>query len=456
MENGVNRRLPMAPRDSARANLLVALVALAAALATLPGCTTTNGRVEVSSSPAGARILIDGADSGQQTPSSLVLPTAKKKYTIGIERSGFNPVVREVELAKDFDVMGPEEAVGRICISPCCCGLPLLKFLHPVDIDTKFVPSRIDATLEIAGQGARLDVKPSPFEAYLDGKLVALLEGNYLVTTVGDHELQIRSADCRPYSRSIHVDERVYQRISVELEAEGQGLLVDGSPAGAKVYLDDQYQGNLGAGKRRVRAEPGPHMLRVDLDGYRPWQDVVQVERDRYQDVVIDLQLEGQGIRVRKPEGIDVKTPEIQVLVDGKLQGSAFDEPVRMEPGDHEVEIRVSGRDARIVKVHVTKDSWIDLEPGTKSGRNGKPQVQLDQQGIRIIEPEDLDEDFGPADITILVDGTMRAQAFGRIIPLEPGDYDVEVRVTHHEPWRQRVRVTRKQVLDVWPALKEK
>ena len=37
----MNRRLPTAPRDSARANLLVALVALAAALRLPPGSATT-------------------------------------------------------------------------------------------------------------------------------------------------------------------------------------------------------------------------------------------------------------------------------------------------------------------------------------------------------------------------------------------------------------------------------
>jgi hypothetical protein len=411
--------------------------------------------VEVSSSPSCARILIDGVDSGLQTPESVVLSTSKKRYTISLDKAGFNPVSREVVLSKDVDVIGPDEAVSTICISPFCCFLPLLRLLHPVDVETRFVPSRIDATLEVAGQGAKLEVTPAQFEAYLDGKLVALLEGNYLVTTPGDHELEIRAPGCRAYTRSIRVDERVYQRITVELPVEGQGLLVSGSPAGAKIYLDDQYQGNLGEEARRVRCEPGPHMLRVDLEGYRPWQDVVQVAADRYQDISIDLKLEGEGLLVRKPEGLSARTPQIQILVDGTLRGSAFDQPVRLDPGDHEVEIRVSGREMRKVRVNVAKDAWLELEPGPKlDSRGGKPQVQLEQQGVRILEPDDLDADLEPADVEIRVDGTLRAQEFGKLVPLEPGEYDLEVRVRGYESWRQRVKVVRRQVLELWPSLR--
>jgi len=425
---------------------------LALALLLLAGCAT-NRRVEVNSTPAGARILIDGVDSGQQTPASVVLSTSTRRYAITLEKPGFNPVSRSVELAKEVDVISADEAVGSICLAPCCCGLPLLRLLRPVDVSTKFVPSRIDATLEVSGQGARLEVTPAPFEAWLDGRLVALLEGNYLVTSVGDHELEIRAAGCRTYLRSIRVDERVYQRIVVELQVEGQGLLVSGTPAGAKVYLDDQYQGNLGDAPRRVRAEPGPHMLRVELDGWRPWQDVVQVAAERYDEISIDLKLEGQGIRVRAPEGRIERNAEIQILVDGQLQGSAFDQPVRLEPGEHDVEIRVSGREPRRVKVRVTKDAWLELEPGPRAdSRQGKSQVQLDQQGIRVIEPRDLGREH--SDPQILVDGALRAQQFDRVIALDPGDYELEVRVHGFEPWTQRVHVTRRQVLEVRPPLR--
>jgi hypothetical protein len=415
--------------------------------ALLGGCTTTS-RVQVNSTPEGARILIDGADSGQVTPSSVQLSNDKENYTLTVEKPGFNPVVRDVKFSRDVDVMGPEEAGCRICIAPCCLGFSLLKFLHPFDVTSKFVPSQIDATLEVAGQGARLSVSPEPFEVYLDGKLVALLERNYLVTAPGDHELEIRATGCRSYRRSIHVDERVYQKLDVELAVEGQGLLLRGAPTGAKIYVDDQFQGNLGEGNRRVKAESGPHQLRIEADGYRTWTDVVQVQTDHYEELVIQLRLEGQGFVVRKPEGLPATTPEIQVQVDGTLRASAFDAPVRVEPGAHDVEIRVNGRQPRHLRVEVPKDGWIDLEPGP--ARDGNTQVVVDVQGVRVNAPPDL-ETTPPQDVQILVSGSLRGQLFGRLIPLEPGDYDVELRIRGYRPWSQRVHVSSKQALDVWP-----
>jgi hypothetical protein len=418
------------------------------------GCATA-GRVEVGSTPAGARILIDGVDSGQQTPSSVVLSTSQKRYTLTIEKPGFNPASREVVFTKQVDVIDADEAVASILCAPCCCFLPLFNLLDPVDVETRFVPSHIHAMLEVAGQGARLEVTPAEFETYLDGRLVTLLEGNYLVTTPGLHELEIRAAGRRPYARSIQVDERVYQPMKVELPIEGQGLLLTGSPDGAKVYVDDQYQGALGDGARRVRAEPGPHLLRIEAEGYRPWQDVVQLTADRFDELRIELALEGQGILVRKPEGLPSKTPDIQVIVDGKVHASAFDQPIRLEPGEHEIEIRVHGREPRRVRVQIEANAWLDLEPGARGDPRGpKSQAVLDVQGVRIVEPEGLPPGLGPEDVQILVDGALAAEALGRLIPIaSEGDHDVVVQVRGFRPWSQRVRVTSRQVLDVWPRL---
>ena len=64
-----------------RVNRLVRLAAALPLLAlfSLVGCQTTCN-VQVNSTPAGARILIDGGDSGQQTPATVVLATQTTKH----------------------------------------------------------------------------------------------------------------------------------------------------------------------------------------------------------------------------------------------------------------------------------------------------------------------------------------------------------------------------------------
>ena len=363
-------------------------------------------------------------------------------------------MTREVELTKDVDVMDADEAVKNVCCAPCCCGLTLLNFLKPFEVNTVFVPRSIDAKLEVAGQGVRLNVRPTECEAYVDGKLCTPLEGGYFLMSPGDHELEVKADGFRNYQRAVHVDVRVYQQVDIDLPIEGQGLLLVGTPDGARVYVDDQYKGNLGGDARRIRTEPGPHLVRVELEGWRGWQDIVQTVADRYQELTIALPLEGQGIRIKKPEGVPAKSLQLQVIVDGQLQGSEFDAPIRIAPGDHQIEIRVTTRETRLVSVHVAENAFLDLEPGPRrDGNTDRPQTTLDRQGIRVIEPVDFKGDPNPEQIQITVDGALRAQGFGQFVDLGEGDHALTVTVVGYKSWSQTIHVSKKRTLDVFPLL---
>ncbi len=424
-----------------------------ALLALLQACATES-RVQISSNPAGARILIDGADSGRQTPSSIVLSTKRDSYDITIEKAGYNSAGHVVRLGTDVDVIDADEAVCTICVSPCCCFLPLLRFLDPVDVRTRFRPSDLNVELEVAGQGARLDITPPNAEVYLDGNLAALLDGNYLVTTVGDHALEIRATGYRPWTRSLRIDERVYQRLTVELEIEGQGVLVRGTPGGARIYLDDQFQGALDDGARRVRTEPGPHLLRVDAEGFKGWQDVIQVNSDRYEEVVIDLALDGQGVRVRKPEGLPARNPELQIFLDGQLQGSSFDLPIRTSAGEHDVEIRVGGRETRRLRINLAPGQFLDLQPGPKSDpKAARAQAQL--SGVCIYGSPEIGS-VAPQEVQVRVAGVLVGQRLGELIEMAPSqEVEIEVVVRGFKPWKDRIVVAKGGVTEIYPRFEK-
>jgi hypothetical protein len=433
------------------------LVAACVALLVLGGCASSS-RVQVNSTPSGARILLDGADCGQTTPASVELTNSVSRHSLKIEKAGYNPVEREVVLDRDIDVMDADEAATRVCCAPCTLGCTLIGFLHPFSVSTGFRPSNIDALLEVAGQGARLEISPSQYECYVDGKLSTLLDGGYVVTTPGSHELEIKSPGYRSTLRTIRVDERMYQRIKIDLALEGQGLLLTGSPEGAKVYLDDQFQGTLGQEARRVRAEPGAHMLRVEADGRRPWQDVVQVAADRYQELAVELKREGQGIVVVRPDDLTARQVEVQILVDGQLQGSAFDAPVRIEPGDHLIEIRVTGCETKLIQVRVAKDEYIEINPGPRREGGGKKgrQVKIETTGIRVHSPDGMEE-VQDQDVEILVDGALVGYGFdvSTSVGGAATDVTVVVRVKGHRPWEQRVRLKAGTVVDLYPRFEK-
>ncbi len=440
------------PRSTAAAaRRLVACLALAATA----GCVSSS-RVQVNSTPSGARILLDGVDCGQATPASVELSHSENRHAIKIEKPGYNPVEREVVLDRDIDVMDADEAATRVCCAPCTLGCSLVGFLHPFHVSTGFRPQNVDATLEVAGQGARLEVTPTQFECLVDGKLSTLLDGGYVVTTPGSHDLEIRAAGYRSTLRTIRVDERMYQRLKIDLELEGQGLLLTGSPEGAKIYLDDQFQGTLGSEPRRVRAEPGAHMLRVEADGRRPWQDVVQVATDRYQELSVELRREGQGIVLVRSEELVGRQVEVQILVDGQLQGSAFDAAVRLEPGDHVVELRVSGCESKVIQVRVAKDEYIEVKPGARKegGPKKGKQVKVDTTGIRVHSPDGM-ESVADEDVELLVDGVLVGYGFDTATSVGGGanDVTITVKVKGHRPWEQRVRLKAGTVIDLYPRI---
>jgi hypothetical protein len=146
----MDRKTADSRSTAAAARIVVSWLAL---LATA-GCVSSS-RVQVNSTPSGARILLDGTDCGQQTPASVELSHSANRHTLKLEKPGYNPVERELVLDRDIDVMDPDDAARAVCCAPGTLGCSLISFLHPFHVSTGFRPSTVDATLEVAGQGAR-------------------------------------------------------------------------------------------------------------------------------------------------------------------------------------------------------------------------------------------------------------------------------------------------------------
>ena len=332
-------------------------------------CATTTDTVHVSSRPSGARILIDGKDSGLTTPSTVTLAASEKQYKITIDKSGYNSAHRLVKLESETEVMSPKEAAGRILCAPCCLGLTLPGCLTPVSVERGFVPDSIVAVLDVAGQGLRMEIDPPDAEVYADGRLSRLLDGKYLILEPGDHEIEVREEGYRPYVRVVRVDEKIYQDFNVQLQIEGQGILLSVDPEGARVYLDDQYQGVVSEDEVRYHTEPGAHSLRVELDGHRTFEDIITVAAEQWRTVEMQLPLAGQGVLFRKPRGLRKDQQDIQILVDDQLVATNFDEPLRLEPGTVVLVIRVPGHEEWRSSVLIKEDRYIEIGPELKRAR---------------------------------------------------------------------------------------
>jgi len=257
-----------------RCFVLVVVAALAV------GCASS-GSIYVRSEPAGARILVDGADSGLTTPSRVELATGATPVVIEVRKAGYNPVSRTVRYETEVDPITPSEAATTILCSPCCLGLPLLSFLEPLRVESRFVPAEIDARLEPAGQGIRLTVRPEHAELRVDGVRVRPFTGNLYALEHGEHQLEFVADGYRTFAQRLDVRPAIYHELSVTLELDGAGVIVlrprRGSSKDGVVEIHVDGALHATAFDRPLRLEPGQHRVMVIVPGFEPWTADVQV-----------------------------------------------------------------------------------------------------------------------------------------------------------------------------------
>src|SRR5262245_58025853 len=59
---------------------------------------TGSGSLKVTSFPSGARVVVDGVDTGKVTPMSVSLPVGDHEVVVSIPNSGWNPDTRTVTI----------------------------------------------------------------------------------------------------------------------------------------------------------------------------------------------------------------------------------------------------------------------------------------------------------------------------------------------------------------------
>ncbi len=325
------------------------------------GCKTPR-RMEVRSTPPGARVLLDGKDTGRSTPTEVLLDTSVQRYEVTLEKAGYNPARQEIRRSTDVDVIEADELACTVLCSPCCLGLPLLDALDElVTVKTHYHPREVDLRLDLAGQGIKLRVNPPDAEVLIDQVLHRPLESNTYVTSPGFHELEVRAAGHRPYRTTLQIDALTYVEHRVQLEVEGEGLLLSIHPSGARIYVDDQLVTIADSSPVRVRTTPGAHSLRIELESHRTSEDVIQVQSQEYRELTVELARAGQGVIVRPPQGWGGSG--VEVWIDQSLAATEFGEPLVLTPGQHSLSIRAQGFEPSELSILVQENQFLEVVP---------------------------------------------------------------------------------------------
>ncbi len=119
-----------------------------------------------------------------------------------------------------------------------------------------------------------------------------------------------------------------------------QELTIESTPPGAKVFIDDRARGVVGTTPFRNYVKPGSHRIWVELDGYEPTDQTIEVQKATPFRMNVQLsQVQNRGWLF-----VDCTVIDATVYIDGKNVGlTPFQAPLAYGAGSHQVVVERDG-----------------------------------------------------------------------------------------------------------------
>ena len=194
-----------------------------------------NGRLNLSSTPSGAQVVIDGRPVGT-TPMVIDLPEGS--HNVEFRRSGYAPASTTVNVRANRTVSY----------------------------------NAILAQLRREGQ-VNFDSNPRGAQVTIDGRVVGTTPTATVTLPEGSYQAQFTLAGYETASRAFNVSANSRQTISVNLRMVPQfgNFVINSNVRSALVFIDGQQQGTIPAGNRLTISNipSGSHEIIVLAPGYR-------------------------------------------------------------------------------------------------------------------------------------------------------------------------------------------
>jgi outer membrane receptor protein involved in Fe transport len=245
--------------------------------------------LRVTTDPPGATIYLDRKDLGPRgtTPRALGLPAGKRKLIV--ELSGYEPQEQEnVELK-----VGQEVKIN----------LSLVAILGTVKVEG-----------DAPGATVKLDSE--------DGKVLCTTVPCTAMVPPGRHILVVQKPGYANADVPVDVPPKGNLTARVNLSAQTGTVVVNTDLRDALITIDDKPSGFTPA----VLAVPvGKHRLRVTLSGFRPIEQVIEVEKAK--EVKLDLQLTTQEevtAASRVTEAVEDAPASVSIITSQELRAMGY------------------------------------------------------------------------------------------------------------------------------------
>ncbi len=334
------------------------------------------GSISVKSKPSKAAIYLDGKEAGI-TPDTLksVVPGS---HEIEVRMDGYDAWSKNVE----------------------------------VEAEKKKI-----LTLELQINTGSISIKSEPAKAriFLDGNEVGTTPDTLRSVAPGRHEVKVMKDSYEVWSESLDVKVGEESTLTPVLQMKTASIIIDSEPSNAEIYLDGK---EVGATPETVTdLKPGKHILVIKKARYEVWRENIETEADSETALTAVLQIKTGSILMKSSPS------KAKIFLDGREVGTTPDTIRSIDPGTHEVEIRLEGYEVWRERLSIVTDKEKALIA-----------VLQVKTGSLVIDSE-------PANARIYLDGDKIGTTPDTLRYIVPGEHKVEVRMDGYEIWRESIEI---------------
>lgn len=320
------------------------IAAIIAALASPVATAWAAGQIRIETDPPGAIISLNGAvqDVSPITVTNVipgdhlvvarkaghrdarrtvaVSPDQKAAVELKLEPITGLVIVHAVPPHAEIEIDGAHHGAAPLLLTDIALGKHRVRASAAGYVTREMdliVDGRIPRKLEIAltSDSARLTIESEPPGAAVTINGIGRGETPCTVERMptGESEIEVALPAYQPFKQTVKLQAGDSFPIKAILKPIPAKLTVTTTPAGARVYIDDQFRDESPVTLDRI--DPGSHRVRVEMPGFDT--DTRTVELKQADDRV-------EEIRLNKNSGlleIVTEPPGVRVVVDGKERG---------------------------------------------------------------------------------------------------------------------------------------
>lgn len=351
-------------------------------------------QLRVTTVPAGATVICDGnlRDTSPVTISNLT----PGPHLVHAEMAGYVPgraTVQLVEGEKAAVELNLEQEMGLILVKSIPDGVdisvngahrgrtPLLLTDLPRgnyrvkassmgyqdrEMDLKVegrTPQKLMVSLNSDSARLTIQSKPEGAAVVIDGLSRGVTPCVIEREPAGERKIVLSLADYASLQYTVMLRSGDDQKIDAVLVPMPASLSVVGAPVGARVYLDEQWRGQVPLTLATI--SPGSYSLRVEMNGYETETRAIELKNRDVRNEEFNL--------VRNVGTVEVVAdqPETSIFVDGEDKGvvpvpgdKAVIDPLKIElpEGSHQVELRKKGYFAVRKTVNIVKGTSVTIK----------------------------------------------------------------------------------------------